>query len=193
MRMRRGCERLDRRRLSAWAGWGLGVVGLFASAGCGSIVPLDPTAPPAGDGGLPRIFVTTSSETDAAVATPSAAHDGGASSTAQMPDAGQPKPSRPDAGQPTSGHPDAAPPPTKPMPDAGGAAPPAKACLVADGKGNGGGCNGGGVCNPATGTCVDCLTDDDCKSGKSSHCDTATFTCLPCASGNCAGDNCDCN
>ena len=48
-------------------------------------------------------------------------------------------------------------------------------------------CDDGDVCNLINGTCVQCLLDGDCHSGKHSRCDTARFVCRECLS----DDDCD--
>lgn len=89
--------------------------------------------------------------------------------TDPTPDAGTPAPAMPDAGTP----------------------PPITGCSAMSGKGGSSGCAGGTVCDPVTGTCVECLTDSDCKSGKNSRCDLTTFTCHTCSGDSCDGDKKD--
>ncbi|HVV49434.1 MAG TPA: hypothetical protein VHO06_07240 [Polyangia bacterium] len=157
-----------------WAG---GAALALALLGCGSITPLD-----GADGGLvpPRVTVPDAGiisvlSADAG-SPPPAAQDAGSPPPAAQ-DAGSPPPAAKDAGSPPPAAKDAGPPPPKAK-DAG--PPPMTGCT---GKG---GCSGGLVCNAATGLCVECLVDDDCK-GKTKLCDLSTLTCVGCG----PGDDCD--
>ena len=54
-------------------------------------------------------------------------------------------------------------------------------------------CDDGDVCNLINGTCVECLRDGDCHSGKHSRCDTARFVCRECLSDDDCDDDKRCN
>ena len=157
----------DRRVVSA----GCAALAL-ALLGCGSITPLD-----GADGGVtapPKVTVSDAGILSAAT-DDSGAPGGGSKDPTSPPaskDASPPPPKMKDAGSPTAG--------TSGAPGPGGGATSPQGCAT---KGD---CSEGRVCHVATGLCVECLLDGDCKE-KTKLCDLASLTCLCPSDANCGG------
>jgi len=157
------------KRPALWTGCAAFALALL---GCGSITPLE-----GADGGGPPPEVTAPDTGIVSVLT----RDAAAPAAGGTKDAG-PLPKAKDAGPPpmTSGAGGA-------PPGSGGAPGPGGSGGATQGCSSEGDCSDGLVCNVATGACVECLVDADCK-GKTNLCDLTRLTCLQCASdGDCGG------
>lgn len=142
--------------------------------GCGSITPLD-----GDDGGVPPPPNATSP--DAGIVSV-LTHDAGRPDPGGAKDPGLSPPASKDAATPPMTN-DGGP---RPNAGTGGAPGQGGSGGTAQGCANKGDCSDGLVCNVATGVCVECLADGDCRE-KTKLCDLTTLTCLQC-DGDCGGN-----